>query len=887
MASEDIIATATATTEAIEAALKWIESPGVDQIVGRERSSIIRGLQQTRTRAKRLSASAARPMSVGVFGPSQAGKSYLVEVLARPEAGPLRARFDNMEPIDFLSEINPIGEKESTGLVTRFTTRPAKDKAPEGFPVRLSLLSELDIVKILGNTFFLDGDQTKERRFEPEEMSEVLGRLSGPAAAGAATLSEEDIFDLHDYFDRNLAGSRSMDSLGGYWDELRNRLPQAPLADRALLMSFLWGRHEPFTRLYEALARALDSLKGASELFAPIASLIPRDGSILDVSALAGLSNAKGDDIKVRTPAGVEASLPRPILAALTAELRIELADTPRPFFQHTDLLDFPGARSRQKLHLASFFEGNHEALKETFLRGKVAYLFDRYVAEQELTSMLLCVRPSNQEVATLPDLVNEWIEASHGRTPDARKSQPTLLFLVLTWFDSHFVDKAGDVANPAARFRARLEASLLGFFGKAHAWPRNWAPARPFNNCFWFRNPNYPAESIIRYDGRRELAFLPDKEDRIQELRSGFLSLPEASAHFKEPERAFDEALRLNDGGVSYLAANLELVCRPELKQAQIAERLNDIRRQALHILDKYYVDVDIEARLNQRRQQADALFDGLETVVAEGRFGSFLSSFLLDPADVSDVVYSALRSARAAEAGSTADPKAVTIRPQRALTGFMRPKPGASQAAAPAADSSRAPSTAVDREHSLALACLDAWSRKLFRLVDDPEIHRRFQIDPDMLRDLVQEKLSLARRIKIAESIREDLRHQLPVESAEASSPKVALIACARINRLVGDLGFGQLPPPERPKVDDGAASRPVFNDRPIANDARGIQAEPRNFAAQYATDWFFGYLRVIEDNVLKMADLQIDVEINSRLGEILQRLGSEPACGAGSAR
>ena len=44
--------------------------------------------------------------------------------------------------------------------------------------------------------------------------------------------------------------------------------------------------------------------------------------------------------------------------------------------------------------------------LGELFLRGKVAYLFQRYDAEQDIASMLLCVGPSVQEVSTLPKMV-------------------------------------------------------------------------------------------------------------------------------------------------------------------------------------------------------------------------------------------------------------------------------------------------------------------------------------------------------------------------------------------------------------------------------------------------------------------------------------------------
>ena len=64
------------------------------------------------------------------------------------------------ERLDFIDHVNPPGAaKEATGLVTRFSC--IHQETPPGFPVVLKLLSEADLVKVLGNSFFCDFD--KER----------------------------------------------------------------------------------------------------------------------------------------------------------------------------------------------------------------------------------------------------------------------------------------------------------------------------------------------------------------------------------------------------------------------------------------------------------------------------------------------------------------------------------------------------------------------------------------------------------------------------------------------------------------------------------------------------------------------------------------------------
>jgi hypothetical protein len=557
-------------------------------------------------------------------------------------------------------------------------------------------------------------------------------------------------------------------------------------------------------------------------------------------------------------------NLPRSVLAALTAELRIEIVENPRPLFQETDLVDFPGARSRQKVHLSDFLEQNPNAVKELFLRGKVAYLFDRYVAEQELTSMLLCIRPSNQEVVTLPDLIDNWISLTHGRTPEARCNRPNLLFLVLTWFDTHFVDKAGDAGQePGLRFRNRLDASLLDFFGKAHVWPRNWTPGKPFDNCYWFRNPNYPAEAIIRYDGQKEVEFLPEKKERIVELRQEFLSIPEASAHFRDPAKAFDEALKLNDGGAGYLVQNLERVSRPELKLQQIAAGLADLRRDLQAQLFRFYVPLDFGKRLQERRAAADRVLDALESAVMEGRFGILMRSLLMDPSDLTEVIFGHLRGV-----AGPVQQKHFASSTVRSKEASLIKRPGHRGQALSA-------SVKVERERGVARAALAAWIERLRGAFENETHARLLGVSSDVLKDLVAEIFDLINRAGLETRMASDLSRLMAIERPEESSAKIALIASIHMNRLLCDLGFSLVPRDQRPKVEDGNGGRVAFDSRPIVFDARGIGTIPKPFATTYATDWFHGFYQVVEDNVTSEKGIRVDLAQNERLKTILDAL------------
>ena len=92
--------------------------------------------------------------------------------------------------IDFVREINPEGGQESTGLVTRFTIK--RPRTPAGFPVALRLLTQTDIVKIIGNTYLSDLDLSEEEIPTPQKVKSVLDGLAGSAQPAPVDPLTED-----------------------------------------------------------------------------------------------------------------------------------------------------------------------------------------------------------------------------------------------------------------------------------------------------------------------------------------------------------------------------------------------------------------------------------------------------------------------------------------------------------------------------------------------------------------------------------------------------------------------------------------------------------------------------------------------------------------------
>ncbi|MFB9984759.1 virulence factor SrfC family protein [Mesorhizobium kowhaii] len=881
--------------------LAWVGAAANAERVGSTRSAAEQQLRKSIVATRKAMLAIDRPMCVGVFGPSQAGKSYLVSVLARNGGAPLMARLGDLgREVDFIREINPGGDRESTGLVTRFSVR--EEPSPAGAPVVLRMLSETDVAKVLGNSFFLDGDAKKRAPLTSDVVLSALENAKSRSASQAASdgMAEEDVWDLQEYFEKQFAGLPNIEMLGAYWEEAAFLASRLSIADRADLFSVLWGGLQKFTDLYVELVSALESLGFAKDAYCPIEALVPRESSIIDVETLRGLGKSGQDELLIRPMKGSTVSLPRPVIAALVAELRIAISEQPWPFFEHTDLLDFPGARSRQKVDLQAFIEGNPDALKELFVRGKVAYLFDRYVAEQELSSMLLCIKPSNQDVATLPDMIDDWIRTSHGESPFDRARTDTALFLVLTMFDMHFSEKAGEEGQSLAdRFSARLGASLTRFFGKAHKWPFEWMPDRPFNNSYWLRNPNFKAESLIKYKGSAEIEILPDKIAKVAALREAYLGVSEVQQHFREPAKAFDEALRLNDGGVSYLAENLAAICRPEIKYAQIQGRVGNIAHDVRRVLAPYFIESDINKRIAERREVSDQILADLAGIWEQDHFGTAMRMLQISQNGISEHLHieygNRLKRQSAPEDGSEGRTEAAAKKRAPPPRPGAPPLPGNKKKVAGAAVSpgGSVSQKALPREAYLARSAIRHWTDGLFALARNDNALQAIGLGQESANELVAELTAAARRSGIEERIAGDLARLSgsSVERSDILLEKAGFLATSHINRFVSTLGFDAMPENKRPMAPDGTENGEVrvFARRPSVSDCDGLGVERRNFSYLALSEWMYAFHQVVIDNVLSGEGITINVEENERLRAILEALDASapPVAPAGPAR
>jgi hypothetical protein len=872
--NETLARTCEAVADAATFGMEWVGLAAAQ--VREEGPALARELRRGAVRARKLAEAARRPMCVSVFGPSQSGKSYLISALARKEQRPARVIFAGQE-LDIVRDINPEGGKEATGLVTRFSIRPIATLA--GLPVAMRLLSQTDIVRIIANAFMEDFNRDTVVPLMREQVEAVIGRLRAKAKPGPVdVLTEDDMQQLFEYFERYFRNHPTHMALTpAPWREMETLAPRLPIAERAELFGLLWNNVPEMTQLCLRLITALAELDFAGEAFCALDAMVPKARSVIDVATLFNLGKDESDRVAIGTRSGRRSQMARPVITAIVAELQLQLAEKPFDFFEHTDLLDFPGARSRERYDGRDADKTAAANLYHLYIRGKVAYLYQRYLAEQELTSMLLCLGDSNQEVRTLPAMVKDWIDGTHGATAEARTAYAdAALFLVFTKFDKEFVAKAGADDDNVERWSTRLDTTIKSFLALDHDWPYEWKPGQPFDNTFWLRNPNAYDEGLLDYaepdtdKNRSEIAFR--NQARLGMLRARFLENTGVRRFFADPATAWDEAMTLNDGGLSYLARKLRPVCNPETKRRQVRALLFSQAQGLSGSLRPYHVSSDVETELQRRLGEARTVISALNETARRQAFGLFLHEMQVKADTLTEVFrarqmsVSDLPSAVSGPVGTTLD--AADLDDE--LSDLFGDAPAATSREKPPREVAR------DLAEVFAETALAHWHEVLHALASRDDLEPLFGLRREALASLTGQLGAASRRVglrgRIAHAIRASASYH---EKVGDRLLKPVMIAERMINDFVYWLDMDKLSAEARPMA-GRPTPRPVFTRLPAAEQWPDLGERAQPFERDFYVDWAVSYRRLVEENARVASGLVGDIALNEKLGQILRALG-----------
>lgn len=144
-------------------------------------------------------------------------------------------------------------------MVTRFSHQAAISH--ESHPVLVSLLSEVDIAKLIVGAFLLENHSDEQRHSLDEQhiadhLQQLVMRRQPVAIAG---ISSDDVIGLWDYLARHDAPRQKILETH-FWPAAIALAPYLSIDDRARLFSVLWAERPPLTDAYRHFAYTLQHL---------------------------------------------------------------------------------------------------------------------------------------------------------------------------------------------------------------------------------------------------------------------------------------------------------------------------------------------------------------------------------------------------------------------------------------------------------------------------------------------------------------------------------------------------------------------------------------------------------------------------------------------------
>ncbi len=782
---QQIVSMADQLAELLNSSSSWTAGFVKDAAI---RKFIDKILQEKQVTVRRIRESAQRPVALGVFGASQCGKSYLTSELVRGGEPALAVMLNglNQNPSgrDYLEEINPAGGRESTALVTRFTTRPYR--TVQGCSAFIRLLTLADLIKIFLNGYLFECQSD----FVPtaDELQKLRYSFRGSSGRSGATplLSEADVWDLQDYARRHFHNQflRMLEDIN-YWGILADEIRFLPADQQISYLEWLWGKFSKITELFRFLIRELGKL-GGEVVGIYDEALLPRTSSIIDVQRLSQLMKVGNRKVALALGSGGQVSMDSSTLCALTAELILQAPTAGEDsLLRRFDVLDFPGARARAQVFDQNRLTADHEALVEVYLRGKVAYLFDRYSDDRDVTALLLCQEGGPQEAKSLPYMVNKWVEWSQGKEPVQRKGREPLLFHVFTKFDMDLVRKRGE--DPSVRWDSRLKTNFADFMGRAGSWVTEWDDEHAFQNCYWVRNPGVQQTVFGRDKEGHE--FVRD-EGQLSEIMAQYLGNENVRRHFKDPKEAWQKAATPGQSGIQYLIEKLKAGIEAGAKVRQLQTNLKQIFVEIKTHLQPYFIGDDI----SQARKMAEERARKLLVPLGRGMATRYsLPRILdLDRFSLSDktvgMIFDSVVNPMESEESAASEPSLVA--PETSV--FDESIFAVGDSPVSSAEGVAAKKAPVRRGEVFARAVITRWQAQLACLSQDSEFQELTGLSAEWFAETTQELIKGASRLKIEVRLAEDSDAFFSAANPGRFLRKSSVKAAAALNRFI--IGLGQ---------------------------------------------------------------------------------------------
>lgn len=656
----------------IDESNKWIHTA----LDGEKQKNAYRNIVNCRRKLNKKKFALEGNPAAAIYGESQVGKSYLISSLLSEEGKPFSITGEGGVVHNFIEEINPPGGgSESTSLISRFSVdyKPINSR----YPVKAILLSPADIVLVLCDSFYNDINlKTSQNIYflSSDDINTEVEQLKSKFKVRQSQqqmFGEDDVLDIQDYFeDYFQKADKVIDSK--FFVEVSLLISKTEPSDWKDIFSLLWNKNEIFTTLFGKLIDEYQKLGFANEVFLPIESVLYDYGTLLDVKRLKEIYT-EPERIELKYTPNTKVFLPKNnqeieyaknYLCALTAELVFNQSETlldSKPFLKDTDLLDFPGARSRMEKPLEII---ESRTIPDLLLRGKVAYLFNKYSDAEKINILIFCAKHEQTAQRIMPRLLNNWVNKIVGDTAEKRevfisRSKISPLFVISTFFNINLSynplqDKAdGTGIALSNRWLQRFKTTLENeYFEKVnYTWFEKWTQSQPdFQNIFLLRDfekSETPSNIFKGFNAnKKELEEVPTPQypNFRKDLRQSFLDYDFVKRHFANPVESWDEAASINKDGTKLIIDKLTIAANNinDARREKMITDLNEISQTILTELLKHYHSNDKDEELQKAKSIAGDIQHKLAIAFgADGikQYGQLMKELMLDESVVLEI--------------------------------------------------------------------------------------------------------------------------------------------------------------------------------------------------------------------------------------------------------
>lgn len=638
---------------------------------------------------------------IAAFGKSQVGKSYLISCLLQDNGKPFMVKTTKGD-YNFVFRINPPSEegggRESTGVVTRFSSynRTPELYSPE-YPVMVKTFTVSDIVSILADSYFNDfGNYTTKGECEIIEIIDYYrSKYSHMQPIHEPVVLADDVLNLKEYFLKHINNAQVFNKTP-FFDHLAMLIENIPAEDYASVFSVLWNNDSNLTKLFNRLFNTLSQFDFAEYVYLPIDAVLHDDikeNTIMSVQCLKQLftTTEYTTDVYVRNNGKFEqrgAGIPKSDICAICSEVIFKIEDEflnssgsycldnvapevsskighdeiKMTMLRSNDLLDFPGARAREQEDVRKLTEDS--VLLNCFLRGKVAYLFNKYNTDKTINILLYCHHNKDNDVTSLYKLLQDWVTEYVGKTPKARKekieqTKVSPLFYIGTMFNLDMTLGIGAVASEDAvdqRWIGRFDTVMNKqcFHTDTVDWVNNWTDEGVgFKNSYVLRDYKFSGPKSGLYKGfeesHREQEMIMSKE-YYQMMRTSFIKNSYVKQLFQDPEVAWDVTASINNDGALYIMENLSEVAQrmDSAREADFVAAIKKVKNKVLNLMKDYFISTDMDELLEANLQKSKAIFREMDFTCNSDNyyFGHLIQALQLTETEAYKVVHAVMQS-------------------------------------------------------------------------------------------------------------------------------------------------------------------------------------------------------------------------------------------------